>query len=213
MKALYSTRGNRDLATISWGQIEGAAGQFETFSQLLQQVDSSRFGAVTGTVRVRAEDDTDPVEYSLDQLPVARSKPNARLIDAKLELQPIVVSSEIELIALFVEDRVRLGPVPLSAADGGWAIVGRPPGTERESLLFVDVFFDIPGPQTSLAFSFLTKTDLWLSYGLDGEPTGRENQANRLALCRALSEMATRTHGDLELEELAIEAAAKVADG
>jgi hypothetical protein len=206
VKALYSTRTNRDLASITWNQLAGSSGQFEAFFWILEQLETSKLGAVTGTIRARRSGDEDPVSWSLQQLSEVQLTPDDRAIDAKLDLQPVVAASEIELIRLYVEDRVNLGNVPLRATDSGWAIVGRPEGTEPESLLFAEVYFDLPSPQTSMVFSFGTKTDLWLSYGLDGEPTGRENRVNRTNLCKALIELADRTRGELELEELAIEA-------
>ena len=209
MKALYSRHSDRELATISWGGLDGVRGQFEAFSRILEQLDADAFGTVTEGVRIRRDGERDPVEYTLEQFRNGSHGASDRLIDAKLGLEPVVLDSKIELVELYLEDRIGLGEVPLRAVGGGWAIIGRPSGTEPEPLLFVDVLFDMPSAETSLSFSFRSKTDLWLSYGLHGEPTGPEHRANRAALQRALEDLAARTGGDLELEELAIDAPAR----
>jgi len=208
MKALYSLRGNRELGDLSWEELGGTPGVRTAFAKFLAALDADVFGAVTGTVRVATGTPRDPI---VDTWPLAeldrRWTPDHYLIDAKLDLEPTVIAhdGEIELVELteLAREEWPMDKVPLVARGERWAIVGHPSEAEDESLLFIDVGFDGYGDHDALTVWFRTKTDLWLAYGLDGEPTGPDQRANRELLISALKDIAAKTGGKLELSELA----------
>jgi len=164
------------------------------------------FGDVSGTVRVAVGVSKGP---QIEEWPIReldrRWTPSCTPFEAKIDLQPTVVAhdGEIELVEL-AQEEWPMDMVPIVARGERWAIVGRPPEAEDESLLFADVGFDsYGGNHDVLTVWFRTKTDLWLAYGLDGEPTGPDQRANRELLISALQDIAARTGGRLELYELA----------
>ena len=209
MKALYSLRGDRELAVIRWSSVGGPEGRRLVFAKFLAALDPAHFGVVSGTVRVAVGGSSKRREiesWPLGELD-RRWSPNHFPIDAKLDLQPTVVAhdGEIELVELteLAQEEWPMDRVPLVARGERWAIIGHPPEAEDESLLFVDVAFDSYGGEDTLTAWFRTKSDLWLAYGLDGEPTGPDQRANRDLLISALTDIAAKTAGTLELRELA----------
>jgi len=205
VKAFYTFRENRELATLSWHGLESSdsmRGGFETFVAGLQ---AEVFGEIRGTVRVATGS---PYEPSIDSCSIAELALHWRgdhwLVDAKLELQPTVEAHDsiLDLVEIS-EDEWPLGEVPLRRSGKRWSIIGRPPKVRDESLLFIDVDFDPPGEGGVMVAWFRSKTDLWLARGLDGEPTGPDQRANRDLLISALTDIAAKTAGTLELRELA----------
>jgi len=142
-------------------------------------------------------------EWPLGELD-RRWTPDYFPIEAKLDLQHTVAAhdGEIELVEL-AQEEWPMDMVPIVARGERWEIVGFPPEAEDESLLFADVGFDSYGNHDVLTVWFRSKTDLWLAYGLDGEPTGPDQRANRELLISALKDIAAKTGGKLELSELA----------
>lgn len=208
MKALYSLRGNRELGDLVWEPLGGTPGVRGAFAKFLAALDPNVFGAVSGTVRVATRTPGGPIVETwplaeLDQ----RWTQDHYLIDGKLDLEPTVIvqDGEIELVELtqLAQEEWPMDMVPLIARGERWAIVGHPAEAEDESLLFMDVGFDGYGDHDALTVWFRTKTDLWLAYGLDGEPTGPDHRANRELLISALKDLAARTGARLTLDELA----------
>ena len=167
------------------------------------------FGAVSGTVRVATGTADAPVIETWPLAELERRWTDARfLIDAKLDLQPTIFAhdGQLELTELDLEEWP-MGVVPLGARGDRWAILARPPQAQAESLLFVEIDFDghaeSEAQRTTMVAWFRSKTDLWLAYGLDGQPTRSDQRANGELLISALKELASRTGATLTLDELA----------
>lgn len=209
MKAFYSFRGNCELGDVTWRKLGGTPGIRAAFANLLAALDPEVFGAASGTVRVATGSPDEPVieTWQLAELE-SRWTDSHYLIDARLDLEPTVFAhdGELELVELDLEEWP-MGMVPLRARGDRWAIVGRPANAAGESLLFVELDFDgyadgEADRKTMIAW-LRTKPDLWLAYGLDGEPTSNDQRASRDLLIAALHRLADVTGGVLELQELA----------
>ena len=210
MNAFYSFRGNRELGDLTWRNLGGTPGLRGAFARFVAALDPEVFGAVSGTVRVAAGTADDPVVETWPLAELERRWTDAHyLIDAKLELQPTIFAhdGQLELTELALEESP-MGVVPLRPRGERWAIMAPPPQAEDESLLFVEIDFDghaeSEAERKTMVAWFRSKTDLWLAYGLDGQPTGADQRANRDLLIAALQRLADQTGSVLELQELAL---------
>ena len=205
MKALYTFRENRELAMLTSRELDATGAMRGGFERFLSSLRARMFGEIGGTVRVATGS---PYEPSIEACSTSEldmhSHGDCWLLDAKLDLQPTVEASDgiVELVEL-ADDESPLGEVPLRRCGTRWSIVGRPPKARDEALLFAEVEFDPPGEGGVMIAWFRTRTDLWLAYGLDGEPTGPDQRANRELLIEALQGMAAQTDATLDLRELA----------
>lgn len=205
MKAFYSFRENRELANLTWHGLAASSAMRGGFERFLASLNADMFGEIGGTVRVARGS---PYEPSIETCSIAELALHWRadhwLVDAKLEFQPTIQAGDgmLELVAL-TEDEWPLGEVPLRQCGKRWSIVGRPARVRDESLLFAEVDFDPPGEGGIMLAWFRSKTDLWLTNGLDGEPTGPDQRANRELLIEALHDVAAQTDATLKLRELA----------
>ena len=204
MNAFYTFRENRELAMLAWDGLKTRDAMRDAFERFVAALHTGTFGKIGGSMRVATGSAYDP---SIETCSVSElalySRDDQWLVDAKLELQPPVKASDgrIELIEL-AEDESPLGEVTLRPFGEHWSVIGTPAKVRDESLLFVEVDFDPPGNGGSMIAWFRSKTDLWLAYGLDGEPTGPDQQANRRLLIDALRDVAAQTDATLELREL-----------
>jgi len=210
MNAFYSFRGNRELGDLTWRNLGGTPGLRGAFARFVAALDPEVFGAVSGTVRVATGTADDPVVETWPLGELERRWTDAHyLIDAKLELQPTIFAhdGQLELTELALEESP-MGVVPLRPRGERWAIMAPPPQAEDESLLFVEIDFDghaeSEAERKTMVAWFRSKTDLWLAYGLDGQPTGADQRANRDLLIAALQRLADQTGSVLELQELAL---------